>query len=92
MLDDLEHGRITTAQACALVRAMHWPRRPPKTAYQTRVADATGDMGDPAPPGSFADVAAESHAGRITFAQYEALYRAYEETLNGTGGTVPPGP
>jgi hypothetical protein len=81
IISDLENGRITIAQACELVRGMSWPRMNGKTAFQQRLADAAGLHDGPPPPGSFADVATELHAGRISFDQYERLHAAYAGTL-----------
>ena len=79
LLSDLEHGRITAAQACARVRGMTWPRAHGKTAFQARLADALNSEGDPPPDGSFADVVTAYHAGRLTAAQYEQLHEAYAD-------------
>jgi hypothetical protein len=97
LLDNLENGRLTVAEACAQVRGMTWPRAIGKTAFQARLADAVGSLGDPPPPGSFAEVTSEFHAGRIDFRQYEQLYQAYAEALNDqpehdTGGAEPQHP
>jgi hypothetical protein len=82
LLDDLEHGRISAADACAQVRGMTWARRNGKTAFQARLADALNEQDEPAPAGSFADVAHAYHAGRLSFSQYEQLQQAYDETLH----------
>jgi hypothetical protein len=80
VLDWLEHGHITTAQAAARVRAMHFPVPPPKTAHQ-RIEDAgTGDPEVPE-PGSFFAVSDAFAAGRIDKDQYAALAKAAAEAM-----------
>lgn len=96
MLDDLESGRLSIADACAQVRGMNWPRATGKTAFQTRLSDAIGGLMDLPPDDSFIQVSHEYHAGRIDYRQYEALDGAYEETLGDqpgrdTGGAEPRG-
>jgi hypothetical protein len=78
LLDDLENGRISLAEACAQVRGMNWPRAAGKTAFQTRLADAIGQLGELPPPGSFGEVNSAFHSGRVDYRQYEQLHAAYE--------------
>ncbi len=94
LLDDLENGRISLAEASAQVRGMNWPRRAGKTAFQARLADAVGQLGELPPPGSFGDVSSAFHTGRIDYLQYEQLHAAYEAALGDhpqrdPGGTEP---
>lgn len=85
VLDWLEHGRITTEQAVARVRAMTFPVSPEKTAYQ-RLEDAA--VGDPEPPepGSFFAVSDALAQGRISQEQYAALAKAAAEAMKRVPG------
>ncbi len=82
VLDWLEHGRITTAQAAARIRAMTFPVSPPKTAYQRMEDDATGDPEVPE-PGSFFAISDALAQGRIDQEQYAALAKAAAEAMKG---------
>jgi hypothetical protein len=97
LLDDLENGRVSLAEACARVRGMSWPRQFGKTAFQARLADATGQQDELPPPGSFGDVNSAYHAGRVDYRQYEQLHAAYEAALGDhpqrdPGGAEPSSP
>jgi hypothetical protein len=85
VLDWLEHGRITTAQAAARVRTMHFPAPPPKTAHQRMEDAATGDPEVP-PPGSFFAISDAFTAGRIDKDQYAALAKAAADAMKPVPG------
>jgi hypothetical protein len=86
VIDWLEHHRITTAQAAARVRAMHFPVPPPKTAHQRMEDDVTGDPEVP-PPGSFFAISDAFTAGRIDQDQYAALAQAAADAMKRVPGT-----
>jgi hypothetical protein len=75
VVEQLEGGHMSTADAARLVRSMKFPAKPGKTPYQVITADATED---PEPPekDSFFAVSHAYTMGRITRAQYEALAQA----------------
>lgn len=75
VLEQLEEGRMSTADAARLVRSMKFPAQPGKTAHQAVEADA---LGDPEVPeeGSFFPVSHAYTMGRITRVQYDALAQA----------------
>jgi len=78
VLDWLEKGRITLADACARLRRLGVPQGSPCSAAQVLAADANGDL--PAhDPSSFAEVASAYVAGRITRHQYEQLAQAVSQ-------------
>jgi len=85
VLDWLENGRITTAQAAARVRAMSFPVPPPKTAHQRMEDAGTGDPEVPS-PGSFFAVSEALAAGRIDQEQYAALAKAAAEAMKHVSG------
>lgn len=75
ILDWLEKGRITTADAAARIRAMGPVRGPDRGGGKVMADDANGDL--PAhDPASFAVVSDAYTSGRITLTQYEALAEA----------------
>lgn len=71
----LEHDRITTADACNRIRALHLTGAPAPSPGATVAAHANGDL--PVPDGTtFAEVADAYTAGRITRSQYDQLAQA----------------
>jgi hypothetical protein len=85
ILDWLEHGRITTEQAAARVRAMTFPAPAEKTAYARQLEDASGDHQAPQ-PGSFFAVSDAFAAGRIDQDQYKVLAEAAAEAMKRVPG------
>jgi len=90
ILDWLEHGRITTQQAAARVRAMTFPGPEDQTVHAQQYADFNGDPHVPE-PGSFFAVSAAYAAGRIDEQQYAALAQAAAEAVRAAGRPVSPG-
>jgi hypothetical protein len=80
ILDWLEHGRITTEQAAARVRAMQFTELADKTVHAQQYADINGDPHVPE-PGSFFVVSDAFAAGRIDKDQYTALAQAAAEAM-----------
>lgn len=81
ILDWLEHRHITTAQAAARVRTLHFPAPPPdKTAAQQMKDAGTGDPEVPE-PGSFFAISDAYATGRIDKDQYTALAQAAAEAM-----------
>ncbi len=88
VIDWLEHGRITTAQAAARIRDMTFPVPPAKTAHQRMEDDATGDPEVPE-PGSFFAVSDALAQGRIDQEQYAVLAKAAAEAMKDRQPRVP---
>jgi len=87
VLGDLENGRVSTADAAAIVRTMHFPKPPPSKTVSRRMEDAAGDDAPPrAQPGSFQEVARAYALGRIDLRQYEALADAAAEAMRSDEG------
>ena len=80
ILDWLEHRHITTAQAAARVRTLHFPVPADKPVAAQRQADVTGDPDVPE-PGSFFAVSDAYAAGRIDEKQYTALAQAAADAM-----------
>lgn len=75
ILDWLEHGRISLADACERVRRLELHKAPERSAGQVLAAHANGDI--PVPDGStFAEISHAYTSGRLTRAQYERLAEA----------------
>lgn len=73
VLDDLENGRVTIADAAAQVRKLRFPLRPRYTVGQL-MSDSLDNEVPPRPEaGSAVELAQAYYAGRITFRQYEVL-------------------
>lgn len=87
ILDWLEHGRITTEQAAARVRAMRFTELEDKTVHAQQYADLNGDPHVPE-PGSFFAVSDAFAAGRIDQDQYAALAQAAAEAVQAAGKPV----
>ena len=85
ILDWLEHGRITTAQAAARIARMSFPAPEHKTVYAQQHADVHGDPEVPE-PGSFHAVSDAFAAGRIDQEQYAALAKAAAEAMKRVSG------
>lgn len=75
LLDDLEHGRIGTADAAKALRGMSFPALPRRTAHQIREDSSLPELDVPEED-SFFPVSQAYAAGRITRRQYEALAAA----------------
>jgi hypothetical protein len=88
VLDWLEHGHITTAQAAARIRAMHFPVPAAKTVFHQQYADVNGDPEAPA-PGSFFAVSDAFSQGRIDQEQYAALAQAAAESVKRDQAAAP---
>lgn len=82
VLEQLIDGRISTADAAALVRKIKFPVRAPKTTWQRMKDDAGGDLEVPE-RGSFFPVSQAYMSGRIDAAQYQALAEAAAEAMKG---------
>lgn len=75
ILDWLEKGRVTTADAAARIKGMDLGKGTARSAGETLGHEANGDL--PAhDPASFAAVCDAYAGGRITLAQYQALSEA----------------
>lgn len=75
ILDWLEKGHITTADAAARIKTMGLGKGAERGGGQVVADDANGDL--PAhDPGSFAAVSDAYTSGRISLAQYEQLAEA----------------
>ena len=81
MLDALHNGTMTIDQVVQRFRERTWPRRqrPEPTTYADMAAE---ELQDPEPyvPGSYDDVAAAFHDGRLTEEQYTKLIEAIAES------------
>lgn len=86
VLSDLENGRMSSIDAAALVRKMHFPVSADKTVAQRMADSYESEMPPVAPPGSFREVAQAYHAGRITFQQYKALAEAAAAAIKADQG------
>jgi hypothetical protein len=84
ILNWLATGRMTTEQAVARVRTLHFPPAPEHGVGARMTADAHGEVPVP-PPGSFHEVAAAYAAGRITRPQYAALAEAATASMRRDG-------
>jgi hypothetical protein len=82
----LEHGRITTEQAAARVRAIGFPVPVDRTPFEVQRDDAGGDHAPPE-PGSFFAISEAFAAGRIDQEQYAALAQAAAEVMKRVSGT-----
>lgn len=81
VLDDLENGRVSTADAAAKVRQMTFPVMPRKTIADQMSESAESEMPARLPDGGFHEVAQALNAGRIDMRQYEALAEAAAEAM-----------
>lgn len=77
----LEHGRITTEQAAARVKAIPFPPGEPPTVHAQQYGDLNGDPKVPQ-PGSFFAVSDAFAAGRIDQEQYAALAQAAVQAMS----------
>lgn len=87
ILSWLEHGRITTEQAAARVKAMRFPPAEPPTVHDQQYGDLNGDPRVPQ-PGSFFAVSDAFAAGKIDQEQYTALAQAAAEAMKRDGQPV----
>jgi hypothetical protein len=85
IVDWLEHGRITTAQAAARIRSMRFPVPEDQTVHAQQYADLNGDPHVPE-PGSFFVISDAFAAGEIDEAQYTALAQAAAEAMKAVSG------
>jgi hypothetical protein len=81
LLDALHSGTMTLDEVARRFRERAWPRRerPEPTTYVEMAAE---ELLDPEPyvPGSYDDVAAAFHAGRLSETQYTKLIEAIAES------------
>lgn len=80
VLQQLIDGRISTADAAALVRKIKFPAAKEKTTWQRMQDDAGGDVEVPE-RGSFFPVSQAYASGRIDHEQYSALAKAAAEAM-----------
>jgi hypothetical protein len=82
LLDALRSGSMGLDEVAQRFRERSWPRRD-NSAPQSYLELATRAQEDPDPylPGSFDDVAAAFHDGRISNEEYEVLARAMAESM-----------
>jgi hypothetical protein len=81
IIESLRNGSMTLDEVAERFRDRSWPRRktPPPASYLELAAAAQEDP-EPYLPGSFDDVVAAHHDGRISDAEYEVLSEAVAES------------
>jgi len=81
LISALRDGRMTLEQVARRFRERSWPRRPTarSSTYLERAAAAQEDS-DVYLPGSFDDVAAAHHEGKLTDQEYSVLSEAVAES------------
>ena len=81
LLEALHDGTMTVEEVARRFRERTWPRRrrTPPTSYMEMAAAELQDP-DPYIPGSYDDVAAAYHRGRLTDDQYGVLVEAIAES------------
>jgi hypothetical protein len=81
LLNALHAGTMTIDQVAQRFRERNWPRRqrPEPTSYAEMAAEEAQDP-DPYVPGSYDDVAAAYHSGRLSEAQYATLVQAIADS------------
>jgi hypothetical protein len=77
----LRDGTMSLEEVTRRFRERSWPRRrrPPPTTYLEMAAAAQEDP-EPYVPGSFDDVAAAHHQGKLSDSEYEVLSQAVIES------------
>jgi hypothetical protein len=81
LLDALYRGDTTLDDVAEKFRQRRWPRRRrPEPATYLELAARELEDPDPFVPGSYDDVAAAYHIGRLTDSQYAALVEAIAES------------
>lgn len=80
LLDALNRGDMTLDEVAQRFRERAWPRhRHPRPTTFMELAAAELEDPDPYIPGSYDDVAAAFHQGRLTDAEYSVLAKAIAE-------------
>jgi len=81
LLDALHEGSMSVDEVARQFRQRTWPRRP-ASEPNSYVEMAAAEMRDPDPyvPGSYDDVAAAYHSGRLSDADYAVLIEAIADS------------